>query len=92
MNNFETWYTFNFNIKRPVYVSPYIKRLYALSNSLRNVPIGTLWSTAIHNVVREGCRIDKMELLVSQLKSQNADNPEMMKKILGAEYDFIITF
>lgn len=62
------------------------KKVFAL---FKNHEKDTLWSLAIRNVVRQP-DVVRFRRLVAQLKSQNSDNPEVMKNILGESYEAVI--
>lgn len=56
----------------------------AVFESMRVLKSDTIWGVAVHNVIRGGdaCVFRR---LISQLKSQAADNPEAMEVILGTK-------
>ena len=49
---------------------------------LRAVDPQSIWGAAVHNVLNDLTPF-KFRLLVSELKSQNEDQPDLMLKILG---------
>jgi len=89
---FNEWYEQHYHVRRPVYVSPEVKRLYALARSLSLISHGSFWGVAIAGVVHRGCGPDEMMTLLRELKEQNADDADVMRNILGTEYEFIIQF
>lgn len=49
----------------------------------------SLWNTAITNVINKPDPV-RFRRLVSELKSQNNDNPEVMQTILGPAYEALV--
>jgi len=51
---------------------------------LRAVDPQSIWGAAVHNVLNDLTPF-KFRLLVSELKSQDSDSPDIMLKILGTD-------
>ena len=49
----------------------------------------SLWGQAIYNVCSDP-DVVRFRELIKQLKSQAADNPEIMKEILGSAYEYVM--
>lgn len=64
-----------------------------LLDSFAKVEPDTAWGHALNVFCRNApCKHEnELQQLMLDMRSQNKDNPELMRKMLGDQYDFLMT-